>query len=186
MFAELKQKWLAALNTPQRVIENAILLTETKSPWGWRETLQPKVEGHATDGAAVDLIEPGASGDNRDLTIPESDVVIVEQLDFWYEEAAQGDLTAAINGTKLKLLVNDEEDRRLPEFAVDYFARGDSVLRFGKIPLGWVVPRNQAVKLVMTPSGTAGGSFNLYVDLLVRHEPLWLMEAVGLLDAGSP
>lgn len=186
-FDQLKQKWLQALADPMQGPAQTLLLTETKSPWGWRESLQPSVINHATDGAAVNLIGPAASGSgNRKLTVPSQEVLIIEQLDYWYREAAGGDLTAAINGATLQLLINGKGDRRLPKFALDYFARGDAVLKFGKLPLGWVVPVNAKVALNMVPSGTAGGNFDLYVDLLIRREPLWLMEAAGLVQPSRP
>ena len=186
-FDQLKQKWLAALNDPLQGPAQALLLTETKSPWGWRQSLQPSVINHATNGDTVNLIGPAASGaGNRKLTVPSQEVLIIEQLDYWYQENAGEDLTAAINGAKLQLLINSKGDRRLPTFTLDYFARGDSVLRFGKLPLGWVVPVNGTVALNMIPSGTAGGVFDVYVDLLIRREPLWLMEAAGLVQPSRP
>lgn len=187
VYDALREKWLAALADPILGPQQALLLLETASPWGWRESLQPRVVAHATDGAAVDLIAPDASAStNRKLLIGGDQVAIIEQLDYWYQESSEGALTAAINGGLIKLLVDGEQDRRLPEFTLDYFARGSNSLRFGKLPLRWVLPRQATVKLVLTPEGTAGGEFDLYVDLLVRREPRWLMEAAGLVDAGSP
>lgn len=186
MYPELKQKWLNALADPLVGPQQALLLLEQKSPWGYREVLHPRVAAHATDGATVTLIGPDASGNNRALKVRTEEVVIIEQLDYHYEEAEQGDLTAAINGGKLQLLIGGAEDPRLPTFTLDNFHVGDSVIQFGKIPLGWVLPREQGFELNLIPSGTAGGSFNLKLDLLIRREPRWLMLAAGLVEPGRP
>lgn len=187
MFEALKRRWIEALRDPSRAPSHALLITETKTPWGWRESLQPSALALATDAAAVTLIGPSVNESSnttyRKLDPASQEVLIVEQFDYWYEEASQGDLTADINACKLKLLINGQLDRRLPEFALNRFARGDSVLKFGKLPLGWILPREATVALVCTPNGNSGGSMNVYCDLLIRREPLWLMEEAGLLEA---
>lgn len=185
MYDQLREKWLKALGDPLLGPQQALLLQETGSPWGWREPLQPRVVNHATDGATTELAGASPAATGRALTVPTQEVLIVEQLDYWYREAAGGSLTTAINSATLELLVDGKGDRRLPKFTLDYFARGDAALRFGKLPLGWVIPRGKQVTLKLVPSGTAGGNFDLYVDLLVRREPLWLMQAAGLLEPGG-
>ena len=189
MFPELKKDWLEALRDPNRRPTHSLMLLETKSPWGRRQTLQPKALDVATDDSAATLIGPNVDRSSdptyRKLDPVTQEIVIVEQFDYWYQETDGGALTDDINAAELALLINGEQDVRLPTFALDEFANGTASLKFGKLPLGWILPREAELSLVLTPNGNSGGEFDLYVDLLIRREPLWLMQEAGLVEAYS-
>lgn len=189
MFPDLKKDWVDALRDPHRRPTHALMLLETKSPWGRRQSLQPTALDVATDAAAATLIGPevdrATTPTYRKLQLIKEEIVIVEQLDYWYQETDGGDLTDDINEAELSLLINGEQDVRLPAFPLNEFANGSAALKFGKLPLGWILPREATLELVLTPNGTSGGEFDLYVDLLIRREPLWLMQEAGLVEVDA-
>jgi hypothetical protein len=185
MYAERKNQWLQNLADPVLGPQLRLMLIETGSEFRQRRVIDTKREALATNAAAAVLIgqnlaDAVIAAGSVNLKTPEQSCLILEQLNYWYQEADGGDLTPAIEGAKLKLEIGGEQDPILPEFTLNGYHRGDSALRFGALPLGLVVPPEQALTLTLTPSGTAGGSFDLYVSLVLRLEPLWLMDAAGI------
>lgn len=182
-----RDQWLKLLSDPVLGVQTRLMLRDVGSEFAVRQVLDCKRESHATNGAAATLIGPAVSvsdqaAGSRKLVVPAGEVLILEELNYWYQEDAGGSLTAAINGCKLKLLLGKEQLPELPEFTLADYHRGDASLRFGAIPLRRWVSSQEDVTLTFTPSGTAGGLLDLYVSLSVRKEPRWLMEAALLVD----
>jgi len=189
MFAKQQQDWLQVLADPVMGPVLRLQLLANGSEFKQRRVLDAKRLAFATDAAAAvtligrDVTDAEVAAGSRRLRCPEQQVIVLEQLNYWYEEVAGGALTAGIDGCKLALTVNGEQLGHFPEFALSDYHRGGSALRFGALPLGIPLGTEEAAALILTPSAAVGEELNLYVSLLVRLEPRWLFAAAGIVEA---
>ncbi len=162
-----------------RIVARSILRNQG-SEFADAVIIEAPVEGQSTNTAtAVTLIGPTSSA-TRQLEAMESEAWVLSELNYWYQEASGGTITAAIHAATLKLLIGGKLYRRYPPFALNRFARGDGALRFGALKLNIIVPAKADVQLIMTPPNTGASSFNLYTSLMLRAEPRELMVLAGL------
>lgn len=191
MFAQRQQQWVQVLADPVMGPMLRLQLLENGSEFKQRRVLDAKrLAISIADDAAVligpDVTAAQITAGSKRLRCPEQQVIVLEQLNYWYEEAAGGTIVAAVDANKLKLEIDGEQLGHFPEFALSDYHRGDAALRFGAIPLGIVAGTEQAITLTLTPSAPGGGGTdvaNVYVSLVVRLEPRWLFAAAGIVEA---
>lgn len=183
---ERKQRWIDRLADPELGLQHAVMLQDVGSEFKRYATREGRRVGIATDAAEAVLIGDVAASlvtlGSRRLVVPTGLCMKVEQLNYYYREAAGGTLTEAINAAQIILKTGGKQVQELPGFRLDEFDVGDSALRFGAIPVGlWVTPERQ-LSVTLKPSGTAGGSFDCRVSLVLRFEPREIAQAAGLID----
>lgn len=193
MFQDAQQSWIEVFRDGDAALKvnHRLLLKAHGSEFAYRRVYEPRREAVASDLAettllGADVTAAQLSAGSRKLLVPNHEVLVVEELNYKLEEASGGTVTSDMEAGTLEVLVNGQTDARLPKFTLGNYARGANGLNFGTLALGWILPPRALLSIKYAGGGAGGDSLNLYLSLTVRHEPLWLMQAAGLVLQGNP
>lgn len=193
MFQDAQQSWIEVFrdgDAPLRV-NHRLLLKAHGSEFAHRRVYEPRRVNVASNLAettllAADVTAAQVTAGSRKLVVPTDEVLILEELNYNYRENGGGTVTSDMDAGTLELLINGQADYRLPKFTLNNFARGDNGLKFGTLALGWILPPRALLSLKFAGGGAGGDAMDVYCSLTFRHEPLWLMQAAGLVLQGNP
>ncbi|MCW8134721.1 MAG: hypothetical protein KIT75_03510 [Planctomycetota bacterium] len=191
MFEQAKADWLAALADPSPVarINQRLLLKAHGSEFGYRRVYEPAQIGVSSGLSRTEILGPAVaetSGKKR-LLVPNGFAAVIEEINYHYREASGGSLGSNIPASVLELQLGGEVLSRFPAWRLDAFHKGagGDGLMFGAIPLSVWLENGKAVQLYLTGGG-GSDSMDVRVSLTVRFEPLWLMQAAGLVNQHEP